>query len=82
MALRISYPSEDILIWDDDTTGAFRQCELHPAIAQVFSFILELKICLPYSNRFGSNTSPVNWGPIRRDRKAIAQWHFSDKSFI
>eukprot|EP00957_Ditylum_brightwellii_P146445 11150355-Ditylum_brightwellii.AAC.1 len=23
--LRISYPNEDILLWDDDATGAFRQ---------------------------------------------------------
>eukprot|EP00957_Ditylum_brightwellii_P136143 10382946-Ditylum_brightwellii.AAC.1 len=39
--LRISYPEEGILLWDDDATGAFRQCMLHQDIAQVFSFIIE-----------------------------------------
>eukprot|EP00957_Ditylum_brightwellii_P068819 5224078-Ditylum_brightwellii.AAC.1 len=32
--LRISYPDNDILLWNDDATGAFRQCKLHPDIAQ------------------------------------------------
>ena len=40
--IRISYPDGDILLWDDDATGAFRRCKLHPDIAQVFSFIIEL----------------------------------------
>eukprot|EP00957_Ditylum_brightwellii_P095296 7258292-Ditylum_brightwellii.AAC.1 len=32
--LRISYPDEVTLLWDDDATNAFRQCKLHPDIAQ------------------------------------------------
>eukprot|EP00957_Ditylum_brightwellii_P071380 5426556-Ditylum_brightwellii.AAC.1 len=32
--LRISHPNEEILLQDDDATGAFRQCKLHPDIAQ------------------------------------------------
>eukprot|EP00957_Ditylum_brightwellii_P101968 7772064-Ditylum_brightwellii.AAC.1 len=28
--LRISYLDDDTLLWDDDATGAFRQCKLHP----------------------------------------------------
>eukprot|EP00957_Ditylum_brightwellii_P111927 8535985-Ditylum_brightwellii.AAC.1 len=39
--LRLSYPEEDIILWDDDATGAFMQCKLHLDIAQVFSFIIE-----------------------------------------
>eukprot|EP00957_Ditylum_brightwellii_P190546 14504564-Ditylum_brightwellii.AAC.1 len=39
--LRISYPDDDILLWDDDVTGAFRQCNLHQDIVQVFSFIIQ-----------------------------------------
>eukprot|EP00957_Ditylum_brightwellii_P020682 1559568-Ditylum_brightwellii.AAC.1 len=32
--LRISCPDDDILLWDDDATGAFRQCKFHPDITQ------------------------------------------------
>eukprot|EP00957_Ditylum_brightwellii_P070210 5333776-Ditylum_brightwellii.AAC.1 len=34
------------------------------------------------NNTFGSNTSPVNWEPIRRAREAIAKWLFTDEFFI
>eukprot|EP00957_Ditylum_brightwellii_P208674 15358465-Ditylum_brightwellii.AAC.2 len=71
--LRILYPDDDILLWDDDATGAFRQCKLHPEIAQVFSFIIEIVLFVPCGNKFGSNTSPANWEPIRRAREAITQ---------
>eukprot|EP00957_Ditylum_brightwellii_P090016 6855743-Ditylum_brightwellii.AAC.1 len=70
--LRISYPDEGILLWDDDATGVFRQCKLHPDTAQVFSFIIELILFVPCGNTSGSNTSPANWEPIRRAREAIA----------
>jgi len=80
--LRISYPEKDILLWDDDATGAFRQCKLHPDIAQVFSFIIEQLLFVPCGNTFGSNTSPANWEPVRRAREALAQKLFSDSSLI
>ena len=28
--LRISYPSSEILLWDDDITGAFKHCKFNP----------------------------------------------------
>eukprot|EP00957_Ditylum_brightwellii_P210646 15365213-Ditylum_brightwellii.AAC.1 len=80
--LTISYLDDDTVLWDDDATGAFRQCKLHPEIAQVFNFIIELIVCVPCGNTFGSNTSPVNWKPIRRAREAIAKWLFSDEPLI
>eukprot|EP00957_Ditylum_brightwellii_P071161 5408658-Ditylum_brightwellii.AAC.1 len=61
--LRISYPEDDILLWDDDTNGAFRQCKLHPDIVQVFSFIIEELLFVPCGNTFGSSTGPANWEP-------------------
>eukprot|EP00957_Ditylum_brightwellii_P110128 8399322-Ditylum_brightwellii.AAC.1 len=61
--LTISYPEDDILLWDDDATGVFRQCKLHPDIAQVFSFIVEKLLFVPCGNIFGSNTSPASWEP-------------------
>eukprot|EP00957_Ditylum_brightwellii_P177492 13518778-Ditylum_brightwellii.AAC.1 len=80
--LRMPYPDDDILLWDGDATGAFRQCKLHPGIAQVFSFIIELILFVPCGNTFGSNTSPANWEPIRRTREAIAKWLFTGESLI
>eukprot|EP00957_Ditylum_brightwellii_P121835 9290980-Ditylum_brightwellii.AAC.1 len=71
--LRISYPDDDILLWDDDATGAFRQCKLHPDIAQVFSFVIELILFVPRGITFDSNAIPANWEPIRKAREAIAQ---------
>eukprot|EP00957_Ditylum_brightwellii_P060279 4577840-Ditylum_brightwellii.AAC.1 len=58
--LRISYPDDDIILWDDDATGAFRQCKLHPDIAQVFCFIIEQLLFVPCGNTFVSNTRHAN----------------------
>eukprot|EP00957_Ditylum_brightwellii_P182819 13925525-Ditylum_brightwellii.AAC.2 len=78
----ISYPAEDILLWDSNATGAFRQCKLHPDISQLFSFFIELLLFVPCGNTFGSNTSPPNWKLIRRSREAIAKWLFTDEFLI
>eukprot|EP00957_Ditylum_brightwellii_P069616 5287842-Ditylum_brightwellii.AAC.1 len=71
--LRIPYPDDDILLWDDDTTGAFRQCKLYPDIEQVFSFIIEQLMFIPCGQTSGSNTSPFNWEPIRQAREILAR---------
>eukprot|EP00957_Ditylum_brightwellii_P070315 5341525-Ditylum_brightwellii.AAC.1 len=80
--LRISYSYDDILLWDDDATGACRQCKLHPDIAQVFCFIIEQLLFEPYGNTFDSDTSPANWEPIRSTREALVQWLFSNTSLL
>eukprot|EP00957_Ditylum_brightwellii_P080610 6130629-Ditylum_brightwellii.AAC.1 len=72
----------DIVLLDDDATGSFRQCKLHPDTAQVFSFIIEQLLFVPCGSTFGSNTSPINWEPVRRAREALAQRLFSDSSLI
>eukprot|EP00957_Ditylum_brightwellii_P130483 9954609-Ditylum_brightwellii.AAC.1 len=78
--LRISYPNEEILLWDDDATGAFRQCKLHPDIAQVFYFIIEQLLFVHCGNTFGSNISLANWEPIRRAQEALVPWLFYNTS--
>eukprot|EP00957_Ditylum_brightwellii_P173731 13226932-Ditylum_brightwellii.AAC.1 len=78
----MSHPDNYIFLWDDDATGAFRQCKLHPEIAQVFCFIIEQLLFVTCGNTFGSNTNPANWEPVRRSRKALAQRSFSDTSLI
>eukprot|EP00957_Ditylum_brightwellii_P018188 1370805-Ditylum_brightwellii.AAC.1 len=80
--LRISCQDDDILLWDDDATGAFKQCKLHPDIAQVFSFIIEQLLFVPCDNTFCSNTNLANWEPVRRAREALVQRLFSGSSLI
>ena len=36
--LRISYPNTDILLWDDDVSGAYRIPKYHPNVAGAFAF--------------------------------------------
>ena len=36
--LRISYPKKDILLWDDDASGAFRNAKYHPDVCLAFAF--------------------------------------------
>ena len=36
--LRITHPSEDILLWDDDVSGAYRLPKYHPDVAAAFSY--------------------------------------------
>ena len=45
--LRISYPKKDILLWDDDVSGAFRYKKYHPDIASTFAFILSKTLYIP-----------------------------------
>eukprot|EP00957_Ditylum_brightwellii_P115244 8788790-Ditylum_brightwellii.AAC.1 len=80
--LRISYHDDDILLWDDDATGAFRQCKLHPGIAQVLSFMFQQLMFIPCDQTFGSNTKSSNWEPIRRVREIQARWLSTNKSLI
>jgi len=55
--LRISYPKKDILLWDDDVSGAFRYNKYHPDIASAFAFILSKTLYIPTGQCFGGNTS-------------------------
>ena len=78
--LRISYPSEDILLWDDDVSGAFRLIKYNPEIATAFAAILNHTLCIPVGQNFGGNTSAQNWEGVAMARECIAQ-HFSNPTF-
>ena len=39
--LRISYPDEDILLWDDDVAGCFRHVKHHPDVLPAFGLIID-----------------------------------------
>ena len=78
--LRISFPSEDILLWDDDVSGAFRLIKYNPEIATAFAAILNHTLCIPVGQNFGGNTSAQNWEGIAMARECIAQY-FSTPTF-
>eukprot|EP00957_Ditylum_brightwellii_P059641 4527291-Ditylum_brightwellii.AAC.1 len=63
--LRIIYSFQNILLCDEDISGCFCHCKLHPDTAPVYCFIITALLFLPCSNAFGSNTSPANWEPLR-----------------
>jgi len=71
--LRISYPNTDILLWDDDVSGAFRLIKYNPEIATAFSAILDKYLCVPVGQVFGGNTSAQNWEGIARAREHLAE---------
>ena len=71
--LRITYPSEDILLWDDDVSSAFRWIKLHPDIASVFAFAVDKFMFIPTGQTFGSNTSPSNWEVLAQARTLIGE---------
>ena len=71
--LRISYPDEDILLWDDDIAGCFRQEKHHPDIAPAYGLIIDMFLYFYVGQTFGSVFSPANNEPIRRAREQLAE---------
>ena len=76
--LRISYPSESILLWDDDVAGAFRQGKYNPEVAAAFCFIIFGRLWLPCGMTFGGNTSPQCYEPLANAREYLAE-HLSNE---
>ena len=72
--MRITHPTSDILLFDDDVKGAFRHCKYHPDIASAFSFIISKYLFVPLGGTFGSITSPSNFEPIARARTHLAEF--------
>ena len=79
--MRISYPTTDILVFDDDVKGAFRHCKYHPDIAAAIYFIIEYLLLVPLGGTFGSITSPSNFEPIARTRTHLAEF-LSDRRYL
>ena len=59
--LRITYPTTEILLFDNDVKSAFRQCKYHPDVALAFSFIIKEYMFITLGGTFGSITSPANF---------------------
>jgi len=74
--LRITHPHEDILLYSDDVSGAFRWPRLNPFIASAFSFLFFGTLYVPVGQVFGGNTSAQNFEPIAKARTILAQHLF------
>ena len=78
--LRISFPLSEILLWDDDVSGAFRQGKYNPEVAAAFCFIIFGILWLPCGQTFGGNTSPHCYEPLANAREYLAK-HLSNKRY-
>lgn len=78
--LRISYPNEDILLWDDDVAGCFRHIKHHPDVVAAFGLKVESNLYFYVGQTFGSVFSPANQEPVRRAREKLARALFNDDS--
>ena len=78
---RITHPSSDISLFDDDIKGTFRHCKYHPDIAFAFSFIISSFLFNPMGGTFGSITGPANFEPIDRARVYLAEF-LSDRRYL
>lgn len=71
--LRISFPQEEILLWDDDVKSAFRHVRYMLHVIAAFAFIYMGLLFLPLGCVFGSNVSPAEWEIIGTARCQIAE---------
>ena len=76
--LRITYPSVDIMLMDDDVKDAFRHCKYHPDVASAFSFIINELLFISLGGTFGCIVTPSNFEPIARARTHLA-YHLSHR---
>ena len=69
--LRVSYPQTDILLWDDDASGAFRNAKYHPDVCLAFAFRVANMLCVPTGVCFGGNTSSHPWEAKNVERQSV-----------
>jgi hypothetical protein len=72
--LRITYPTDEIYIADDDVSGAFRLMRYHPNCMAMHTFIQGAYGVVNTGGTFGDNTSPSNFDPIAFARRQLA-WY-------
>jgi hypothetical protein len=70
--LRITFPNHEIYLFDDDISGAYRQCKYHPNVISAKGFIIGSFLFIPTGQTFGDTSSPSNFEPIARAREALS----------
>ena len=78
--LRISYPTREIYVCDDDVSGAFRHSKYNPNLVALHACILFGFLFMSTGQTFGDSPSPANFEPIARGRQQYAMylWHQAD----
>ena len=71
---RISFPSIEIYLFDDDVKGAFRYSKYHPDIATAFSFIIDKLLHVPMGGTSGSIVSPADVEPFAKARTHLVEF--------
>ena len=71
--MRITYPTTDLLFFDDDVKGVFRHCKYYPDVLSAFTYTFSNRLYFPLRGTFGSTTSPANFEPLYRARTHLAQ---------
>ena len=80
--VRITHPFKDILLWDDDVSGAYRIPKYNPAVAGAFAYSLLDYFFLPTGGTFGSNTSPQEYEPFAQARAFLAEHLSRDETLV
>ena len=80
--MRITHPTEELLLYSDDVSGAFRWPRLNPYIATSMAFALFDSVHLPVGQVFGNNCSAQNFEPIAKARKKLVELLFNDDTLI
>lgn len=71
--LRISHPTEQILLALADIKACFRFGRIHPDLTGAFGFLAGGFYNLATAMVFGSNTSATSWEPFRRAIEALSR---------
>ena len=66
--IRISYPDKDILLFDDDASGAFLHAKIHPQVEEAHTHSVGQILCMRIGPVFGGNVSPHNWKVFPQSR--------------
>ena len=64
----------EILLIDDDSSGAFRHVKLHPDIAGDHFFVIGKTLRVPLGSVFRHNVIPHNWEVTDLDRNKIKEY--------
>jgi hypothetical protein len=80
--LRVSYPTDDIVVHTNDVKSCFRQIKHHPDVPGTFSYILADYLFFQVGLAFGAKFSPASWEAVRRVQSVLAEQLFFDTSLV
>jgi hypothetical protein len=72
LQMRISCPTEPILVHADDIEAAFRRILYHPDMAIAFAYVYENFLMIPVGEVFGSRSAPSFYCVLADVRQALA----------